>query len=362
MTPVAAPTTSRSRVLTPAARCDCSVCPFYIHNRDAAEPVCSGCNSDCEYCGCTRPESGDPNACDLCPVRCGSRLDIADWMASVGGTLRFDDLTFGEWQLPTRLPRFLPVVDTADVSDLDRELGWGAYAVRLRTVVSAATHRIRPAFRDRHAREAMGLRPGQLAVLCGFDQDPLVEMFWSWRRFLIPELAAGQWDLVLAPDMPMYGSSPRSEQLINMRRALLLAQDLNAEGVPTAPHLGWYRLEDLQRIEELLARTRPGAVVVNTQMHRHDRAWETGALPGLAYLASGLPAATTVIVSGTSRPRRIADLRHLFARVVIVSSNATIYARKRAVMTSAGRQERPGRPVAECFAESVRCYETMLTS
>ena len=34
-------------VITPARGCDCNVCPFYVHNPLATEPICSGCNTDC---------------------------------------------------------------------------------------------------------------------------------------------------------------------------------------------------------------------------------------------------------------------------------------------------------------------------
>ena len=78
----------RLALLAPARGCDCGVCPFFIGNPAAVEPVCSGCSSDCAYCGCTRAGGG----CGQCPVRCGSRVDIDDWMADVGGTMAFDDL------------------------------------------------------------------------------------------------------------------------------------------------------------------------------------------------------------------------------------------------------------------------------
>ena len=70
----------------PAARCDCRRCPRYTDAEPAIAiaPLCSGCNSDCAYCGCARTD------CRACPIRCGSRTDIDAWMRDVGGTLEFD--------------------------------------------------------------------------------------------------------------------------------------------------------------------------------------------------------------------------------------------------------------------------------
>src|SRR5688500_11236885 len=117
---------------TPAAGCDCAVCPFHTANPDATEPICSGCNTDCSYCGCAR--AGGGAHCGQCPIRCGSRVDIAAWMADVGGTLLFDDITIPTAWPP--LPRFIPQVDGHEVARLDADLTWPAYALGLRRVVS----------------------------------------------------------------------------------------------------------------------------------------------------------------------------------------------------------------------------------
>lgn len=37
-------------------------------------------------------------------------------------------------------------------------------------------------------------------MFVGYGEDPLVEAFWTCRHQLIRQLAAQQWDLVLAPN------------------------------------------------------------------------------------------------------------------------------------------------------------------
>jgi len=351
---------SVTKPLAPAPGCDCSICPFYMDNPAAVEPICSGCNSDCGYCGCAKPLSGSPDACDQCPIRCGSRVDIDTWMTDVGGTLLFDDIDFDDLTLPAGLPSFVPQVDTTDIAELDHALGWPAYAMRLRGVFSPITHSIVPGFTDTTAADAMGLGEDQLAILAGYGQDPLVEAFWSNRFALIEEIATQQWDLVLAPNFSVYANFPRAEHLLNFRRNLLIARDMIDAGVPAVPNLYWYRLEDLTRYEELLAQVTPAAVAVNLQTFRTDRAWDEMAIPGLTYLAAGFPTDTTLIITGTSRASRLGQLTALFPNLVLVSQNATIYARKHAVMTTTGRQARPAATVGECFADNVSFYAEVL--
>lgn len=123
-----------------------------------------------------------------CPLRCGSRVDIAEWMADAGGTPTFHDIAL-ELAVPDSLPRFVPQVGISQIGELDRGLSWPAYAVLVATSVSPASHRIVPAFRSRTAAEALGLgggparRPGRLW------HRPLGEAFWTRRKELFGQLA-----------------------------------------------------------------------------------------------------------------------------------------------------------------------------
>lgn len=351
--------------LAPAPGCNCRICPLFIGDLargvpPGREPICSGCNTDCSYCGCARADGARGGAkCGQCPIRCGSRVDIRAWLADVGGTLLFDDLVL-ETCLPAALPRFVPQVDGHDVARFDADLAWPAYAVGLRRVVSAATGAVVPKYAGLPARQALGLRAGQLAVLVGYGEDPLVEAVWTRRRDLIPRLAAQAWDLVLAPNYSMYGNQPRAEHLLNFRRNLLIAAELAAAGVPAVPNLYWFRREDLDRCLAWCEDVAPAAVAVNLQTFRTDQDWREMALPGLAYLAAGLPEVSAVIVTGSSRPDRIAALLGLFGgRLHLVSQNPQQYARHGAQMTWAGRVERPAR-AEDLFAANVRFYAALL--
>lgn len=343
-------------VITPARGCDCRVCPFFMGNAGAAEPICSGCNTDCSYCGCARGGGGP--GCGQCPIRCGSRIDIAAWMNDVGGTLAFDDVGAG-LELPAGLPAFIPQVDGGELEVLDAQLQWPAYAIGLRRVVSPQTLEPYPAFAG-SAAAGLGLKAGQLAVLVGYGLDPLVEALWTCKATLLARLAAQGWDLILAPNYSMYGSQPRAEHLLNFRRNLLIAAELQDLGVPAVPNLYWFRKEDLDRYLAWMADVDPPAVAVNLQTFRTDVEWEAMALPGLTYLSLGMPQRTRLVVTGTSRAARIATLGTLFpGKLVLVSQNPLQYARHGAQMTDAGRVDRPAR-VEDLFTANVRHYSEMV--
>jgi hypothetical protein len=297
----------------------------------------------------------------MCPIRCGSRTDIADWMRDVGGTLGFDDIAV-PGALPAGLPAFIPQVDGSAVTELDEGLTWGAYAIGLRRVFSLARGDIYPRFRGQRAHEVLGLGAGQRAVLTGYGTDPLVEAFWTRRRAgrLVEQIAAMGWDLVLACNYSIYGNWPRIEHLINMRRSLMLAAEFAAAGVTAVPNLYWFRLEDLRRLADWASAAGPPAVAVNAQTVRENPNWDTWLLPGLSWLAENLPADLPIVVTGLSRRDRIAQLVDLFGtRLVLISQNAHQYALHGAVMGPGGREDRHAR-VADAFGATVRYMAALL--
>jgi hypothetical protein len=282
-------------------------------------------------------------------------------MTEAGGTLGFGDIALGD-TLPAGLPSFVPQVDGSNIPQLDADLGWPAYGLGLRRVFSPATHEIYPRLRGRTAHEALGLRAGQLAVLVGYGEDPLVEAFWSQRHTggLIEQIAAQGWDLVLAPNYSIYGNWPRTEHLLNMRRSLLIAKEFCDAGATAVPNVYWYRLEDLRRWATWVTDTMPAAIAINLQTVRQGGEWESWTEPGLYWLAEHLPEGVRVILTGLSRTDRITLAVQLFGqRLVVVSQNAYQYALHGAVMTGQGRVDVHARS-SDAFATTVRYMAGLL--
>lgn len=350
----------------PGRGCDCTKCAFWAGpdgrgGPATVEPLCSGTNSDCSYCGCAATEAGSPsNACGTCPIRCGSRSNIAAWMHDVGGTLEFDDIAI-DGVLPD-LPAFIPMTDGTAVHDLDESLRWPAYAVGLRRVFSPSTHTLFPRFDGKSAREVLGLRDEQKAVLVGYGDDPLVEGFWTRhkRDGLVARIADQGWDVVLSCNYSIYGNWPRTEHLLNMRRALLLAQDFADAGVVAIPNVYWYRLEDLDRYGRWIRDAPPPAIAINLQTVRENANWDSWALPGLCWLAEYTPQDLPVIITGLSREDRIAQAVALFGRrLTLVGQHAHQFALHGGVITENGREMVYARP-ADAFAASTRYLASLL--
>lgn len=356
----------RGLLPAPAAGCDCSTCPFNVDNPRAVEPICSGSSTSCEYCGCARAEDAAPGTspCVGCAVRCGSRTDIQDWMADLGGRLGFDDLrvtgTFPD------LPRFIPALDGTPVPTLDADLHWPAYAVGLRRLISPATHDVFPRWRGKTAEQVLQLAPGQKSILVGYGEDPLVEAYWTRRHSagLAEAIAAAGFDLVLAPNTSLYANQPRAENLINLRRNLIMAAELAEAGVPAVPNIYWLRVEDLERYVDWIedhAGTLP-AIAINLQTFRTPLDWNQMAVPGLAYLAARLPADLPIVVTGSSHAERIALLNTFFGdRMHLVLQSALQAALHGEIRDADGRHAVHAR-VVDAFTANVRYYAGLVAS
>lgn len=374
------PILSTGPTLTPAAGCNCDVCPFYIHNPKATEPVCGGRNTDCSWCSCSireqhmaRPWAESHCATSKCGVRCGSRPDIGEWMASAGGTVTFDDIGLRQFGWPDDLGHYVPLLDSsAAATNAHNRLSWPAYGVPLRRVLSRVPGKagtelgLQTRWEKKGAHEALGLTgTAGKAILIGYSPDALIERFWERRHTdnLIERIAGMGWDLITTPDYSVYSDQPRAEHLLNMRRSLVVAQELSDAGCNVAPSIYAFRREDLERWVQWIVDTEPTAVMLPRHTIKGNEEWRTLAAPGLMFLAAALKAEglhTKVLISGVSNSDRVAQLGRWFGeRLVIVSQQALHLASQGRRATDTGRQ-RDGAHRSDLMAANLRHYDTQI--
>lgn len=365
------PTVGRAAIGTPTQvrpghGCNCTNCSFYagddidpavIDSGRWDGPLCSGTNPSCSYCGCARADDSMPGGgCANCSVLCSSRSDIHDWMADVGGTLRFDDIVLPRFT--PALPPFIPQSDGSNVAHLQATVPARAWAIGLRRVFSERSWKVLPRFANcTNPKTLLGMNPEQLAVLVGYGKDPLVEAFWS-RRIrdnLIATIAGQGWDLVLAPNFSMYGNWSRTAQLTSFRRNMLIAAEFADAGVTCAPNIYWYRLEDLRRYRDWALDTNPGLLAVNLQTFQTPSDWNDMALSGLTWLAHNMPDTIHWVFTGGVTARRLKTVHDLFnGRASFISQRPWQSAGHGETITADGATTPVHARPADAFAASYR--------
>lgn len=337
------------------------------------EPICSGDNPENEYAWCSRQKRSapDPAACRACSIRCGSRFDIVDWMIDVGGTLLFDDLVFDQPAWPDTATDYWAQVDDGDMTDFAAAAQHSAYAIGFRRVFSEDSFTFMPRWlAGNAAREVMRVGDAH-TLLVGYGTDPLVEAFWTrrWVDDLYTKIAGMGWDVVLVPNPSMYLNQPAIEQLINYRRSLIMAVELQqiAPDTVVVPNVYWRRKEDLDRWLDWIIDNEPVAMGTNMQTYRWDDWWDDLIVPGIAYIAARLDAAgveTRWVCTGVSRQDRIRQLQSFLGdRLVVVSQNALQVGRRGGVIrvgTGDGTRQDLGLAAPHAFAENVREYRTLI--
>lgn len=361
--------------LVAAKGCDCNTCPFYVNNPAAVEPVCSGRNTNCAWCSCSVRVAHDPQPMETsvckttaCGVRCGSRPDIGLWSAGAGGTMAFDDIALRRFDWP-ELGHYVPLLDSSSAATkAHQRLQWPAFGVPLRRVLSrvpgpAGTElKTQGRWEAQGAHDALGLDAGQHAVLIGYSPDSLIERFWERRHAdgLIGKIAAMGFDLVTTPDYSVYSDQPRAEHLLNMRRSMVVAQELSDAGCNVAPSIYWYRREDLDRWAEWISETGPIAVMIPRHTIKGNQEWRDLSEPGLLYLAAMMDRAgvdTKVLISGVSKHDRVQQLGNWFGdRLVIVSQQALQLASQGRLATPTGREKSDAHR-SDLVAANLRHYD-----
>lgn len=328
---------------------DCKRCSW---STDPGEPLvsagrweggfCSGPNSDDAYAACARAAAPIfMGGCAQCSVVCANRVDIDGWVADVGGTMAFDDIALDQdaWN---GLPILIPQTDGSPAGPFHDVAKPGAWAIGMRRVFSQDTWALMPKWHGEGvASEAMSLPADVPTVFVGYGTDPVVENWWSRRvrDDLVARTAQIGFDLVLAPNFSLYGNWPRSFQIINFRRNLLVAQEFSDAGQLTVPNLYWFRLEDLQRYQRWAIDTEPRVLAVNLQTFRTRADWEDFMLPGLTWLSLMMPQDIHWVFVTGGNVKRLKAIVDLFGpdRVTFVTQKPWQTAAHGQVLTDDGK-------------------------
>ena len=91
-------------------------------------------------------------------------------------------------------------------------------------------------------------------IVSSINKDHLLERLWETqhRRSIALMLKSIGVSIFTSPNFSVYNNVPRPENLYNIKRIVLLAQEFLSEGVPTALHINAVTDRDYQRFTEFL--------------------------------------------------------------------------------------------------------------
>jgi hypothetical protein len=122
-------------------------------------------------------------------------------------------------------------------------------------------------------RRELDLEPEQKLVLILFCRDELLEQLWG-RPELLEQIAEGSYDLVVCPSYSLYLGRPRPNHLDNLKRSLLIFEELDRLGVRAVPRVAFVVERDVVRAAKWIEACAVVQVAADLMTYRDDPSWQ----------------------------------------------------------------------------------------
>ncbi len=209
------------------------------------------------------------------------------------------------------------------------------------------------------------LRPGTALILISVAQDRYIERYWAMRNVagfdLAQRLAKLKFAAVTVPNYSYFSDAPRTDILWNRKRAMIVAEELSAAGVPVIPHLNAITESDWRFWEDVLLSQKLTVVAKEFQTGLRVRELGIAAIDRLQRLQERIGRDLHPLVIGGAQYNT--EFARRFASHSIVDSHAFMTSvNRRAFEYRNGRlrRQRISMPVGELLPCNVRFYRRHL--
>ncbi len=296
-----------------------------------------------------------PDTCTyLCPR---SKNFLAVWRDTNGITITTTSLR----QDAQPLPNYIPLIQHGHRRTAPLHAPFAAL-----TTFDVTRHdrRTNDMVRDPHAMRAkFQLEPAAGIILSSVAPDRELERYWRERhdRRLVEGITATNPTHIIAPNFSLFRDVPRFDNLANIKRSLLCAEEFSTAGLSVIPYLAGITAHDWERWAGFLRehhditmvckefQTGPGASIIG--------AWH---ISRLQELQQRLARPLHILAIGGRR--HLAQL-HTFAHWTIIDSVPFMRTMHRRTLTPHGWQETPTPPTApldDLLAHNITAYDTII--
>jgi hypothetical protein len=203
-----------------------------LYTRGTLDCLCLTCNN--------------PDKCTyLCPR---SKNFVATWRDTGGINVKVEEL----YQRPDALPPYVPLIQHGS----KRTTPLPAVIVALTTFdVTRRDKKINDMVRDQDAlRDKFRLARNTSIVLSSIAPDNELEAYWRERkhRQLVEGIKAIRPAHVIAPNFSLFRDVPRFDNLANIKRSLVCAEEFSKAGLSVIPYVAGITEHDWQRWADFL--------------------------------------------------------------------------------------------------------------
>jgi hypothetical protein len=264
-------------------------------------------------------------------------------------------------QATTSLPEYIPLIQHGN----RRTTPLSAPIVALTTFdVTRIDKERKDMLRDPdQLRERFRLAPNTPIILSSVAQDVELERYWRHRhdRRLVEGIKALNPAHVIAPNFSLFRDVPRFDNLANIKRSLLCAEEFSTAGLSVIPYIAGITATDWDRWAAFLQEHQDLTMVC--------KEFQTGAstktkgdwhIQRLEELQQKLGRALHILAVGG---RRYIPALRRFAQVTIIDSNPFMRTMHRRILTTNGWQSAPtppGAPLDELLQANIAAYASVV--
>jgi hypothetical protein len=255
------------------------------------------------------------------------------------------------------LPQYIPVIQKGSGRLFDERVP-DFVAVQLGEIVSSKKLLV-PA----DLRKRLGVPSNTAIILLSYGKDSLIENIWAQRRKVIEAIATLGFVAVTSINYSIWQEHPHAERIFNVKRSLIVYEEMLAAGINAIPHVYWYGQKSLDHwVEWLHDRPCVDWVAINLQTERRSSDWSPE-VRDLKYLRENVGRNVKFLVTGPSTPTRLLQVKEALSDVVFTGSYPVIEAwGRRRVRFEDGQKivAMTGEEPSLLFRENLRAYEALL--
>lgn len=297
----------------------CNLCNYY--NRCGGCSLCEAaiCNKNCKGCG------------SICPMR-GQVIIHTNEVLNDRSILHYNkNFSMGN-HIPILPDRLKNIFD----SKISKLIG-----IHGGNFLSSNGKKIRKIYRENGFRRALNLSEDCDGILQFYIKDRTLEGLWDSRNSLYNELYEQKLKYIISPNFSVYEDAPRFEHIYNIKRSLIIYNELSERGFNAIPDVSWYNIQDLDFWIDLLNKSKCNTIAFSFQVVdlrlKASNLWKHY-LAGFKYLCSNLDEVKKIILIGVASHKRVWSIRNEIPKNISIHVlNQSAYVQSQRGMYSNGR-------------------------
>jgi len=301
------------------------------------------CERNCERCtfigrcgGCSLCEAAVcGHNCGSCFALCMRRPAAA---AYVNGALGGPGIELKS-NTDISLPYHIPIIpDKLEKRTIAPQM----IAIHAQRVFSRNGERIDNVYLEKGYNRHLNLDEGTKAILECYVKDRILEGMWDKRKSIYSQLKLLQLEAVISPNFSVYEDAPRIDHMHNIRRSVIMYNELLDSGINAIPDISWFNIHDLKNWCSEIVKNQIKVVSFSFQVVdvnlKTSNEWMSS-LVGFKYLCQNIPADTKIIIAGLISPLRVLEASKLCEGHSLHVLNQSAYVQARRGIMSSERKK-----------------------